>query len=124
MPVGRALLYLAILSAMSTTASAGLFKKKHRYEPRPCPPVDEPFFGYHPTCWRQWPEGWKGCSETTLSIPTPPPPNPRRSKSIRPESPRLVPVPVADPSKTESPPAAENPASAELQEPPQYLAIP
>jgi len=45
--------------------------------PRPvCPPYCSEFFGYYPTCWRQWPAGWSNCPERCppwVPGPTPPP---------------------------------------------------
>ena len=33
--------------------------------------MDPAFFGYHPTCWTPWPEGWTGCPPcvTTVGMP-------------------------------------------------------
>lgn len=36
----------------------GLWPRCKKY---PCPPLHDEFFGYYPTCWRPWPDGWHIC---------------------------------------------------------------
>jgi len=40
----------------------------------PCTDVyamDPAFYGYHPTCWTSWPEGWMGCPPCVTTMGTP-----------------------------------------------------
>jgi len=51
-----------------------------------CPPC----YGYHPTCWRPWPDSCAGC-------PPPPVPIPTESPTAPPTTPPIVPQPVLPP---------------------------
>jgi hypothetical protein len=88
-----------------------------------CPGMAEPpFYGFHGTCWRKWPEGWINCpiieeeivtiEPVGESVVVPPQPHPPQSDSIAPPAP-----PVAAPPGAIFPPQRDQGAGNDSRPP-------
>ncbi len=76
--------------------------------PGDCPTefIEPPFFGYHDTCWRRWPQGWEPCPvEPVAEVEEVEP------ESLQPESPSPSPSDRSEDSSSATPTPAKEPDS-------------
>jgi hypothetical protein len=78
------LVALPIAVSFSTSAFGGVCHKECR--PRCCDVQRAEFFGYFPTCWRTWPEGWSNCPAAVPSATRDKESTKRSVKPIEPQS--------------------------------------
>ena len=82
------------LSLVQKPLSAGVFKRHCHNDA--CAVQDCEFFGYHPTCWQPWPEGWPGCADR-LCLPQMP--AAESPPSSQPPDIELIPPPKVESSR-------------------------
>ena len=106
----RSLAFISAFILLSTGGWVSAGHKHHghhRHKHGCCLPQPGQFAGYHPTCWRRWPDPTWGCPLPKRLAPVPP-------SGPAPTRPDETPTPgeeVIPPESPQKPSAPESPAS-------------